>query len=118
MLYMLEPKLLLTYLDGSSPLNYGLTVTTEPISFGNVKFISFRGVPSSPSSGYTFQIEVETTEESAGNTDLKLDLGTLALHSEDGEVEVVLVDDQNAVIGRKKVRAEEAQKESRPIDEI
>lgn len=113
---MLEPNVLLTYLEGSEPLNYGVRVGIDPGTFGDVKLVSCQGIPGEPESGYTFVVVIDTTEVTTGNTEIVIDLGTMGLHPEEGEVEIQLVDSQSQLIGKKKVRAEEAQKETRPIE--
>lgn len=113
---MLEPNVLLTYLEGSDPLQYGVRVGVDSGTFGDVKLLSHQGIPSTPESGYTFVVVVDTTEGSTGEDEMIIDLGTMGLHSEEGEVEIQLVDSQSQLIGKKKVRAEEAQKETRPIE--
>ena len=113
---MLDPNVLLTYLEGSDPLPYGVRVGVDSGTFGDVKLLSHQGIPSTPESGYTFVVVVDTTEGSTGEDEIIIDLGTMGLHPEEGEVEIQLVDSQSQLIGKKKVRAEEAQKETRPTE--
>lgn len=113
---MLEPNVLLTYLEGSEPLNYGVKVGIDSETFGDVTLVSCLGVPEEPESGYTFVVVIDTTEGGTGSEELVIDLGTMDLHPEEGEVEIQLVDSQSQLIGKKKVKAAEAQKESRPTE--
>ncbi len=111
---MIEPTLLLTYLEGSSPLQYAIKVSVKFEDDG-VMLLSHLGVPEEPYEDSIFLIEVVTDPDS-GVEELVIDLGTIPLDPTVSEVEVRLLDDQSNELGRNKIRAEEAQKESRPIE--
>lgn len=109
---LIEPTLELSYWEGSDPLEYHLTVKLEE---AEGSLISHLEIPSEPQEGSTFQIIVVTGEE--GSEELSVDLGEMFENHLDGEVEIILHDASSEVIGKNKIRAQEAQKEERPIGE-
>lgn len=114
---MYEPKVELFYLEGSNPKDYDLVVTIDVEETEGLKMVAHRSIPNAPYSGETYQITIGMGTEDTHKEVLRVPLGEFPLDPDDGEFEVILEDDMSVIRGKGKVRAEEAQQESRPIDE-
>jgi hypothetical protein len=115
---MITPTVKLFYLEGSNPKDYDLVVSIDERLTSGVKLSEHQGIPEGPYSGYTYEISIGTGTEDNHVSELRVPLGIMELDPEHGEIEVVLKDGSSSIIGKGKVRAEEAQQESRPIEEF
>jgi hypothetical protein len=114
---MYEPKVELFYLEGSNPKDYDLVITIDVEETEGLKMAANRFIPNTPYNAETYQITVDMGTADTHKEVLRIHLGEFPLDPNDGELEVNLVNDTSKIVGKGKVRAEEAQQESRPIDE-
>lgn len=112
---MFTPEVNLTYLDGSNPKCYAVTVKVDVLETSGEKLVECRLVPNSADANHNVLLEINTCSGSNGNEELRIELGAISLDESLDTVEVNLIDNQQSIVGNKKVRAAEAQKESRPI---
>ncbi len=82
--------------------------------------ISHEVIPTTPSPGEEFHIDVNIQESGDGDnpTKLTIDLGTISLDPNDGEIHIHLLDAEKGDKGNGIVRAEEAQEATKPIPAI
>ena len=109
------PTATLFYLEGSNPVNYGIVVSCVETTQYSIISISEAKVHEEDENGYIIRVLVNTG--SRGSNELEKDLGTITLHPTLGFIEIEYFKNAN-LLGKKRVKTEEAQKESRPIDEL
>src|SRR5687768_12448963 len=110
---MYEPKVELFYLEGSNPRDYDLVITIDIEETEGLKIAANRIIPSAPYNTETYEVTIEMGTEDTHKEVWRIPLGLFPLDPDDGEFEVNLVDDMSTIVGKGKVRAEEAQQESR-----
>lgn len=109
------PTVDLYYIDGSNPKHYGLTTILNPAE-GSI--INSSNVQEHPDDENSFFVVIElSSDPEAGTSEHDSDLGELTLLPSVGFIDVHFEHD-GQLIEKKKVRTEEAQKESRPIGKI
>lgn len=115
---MFTPTLNLFYFEGSDPKEYELEISVDTQATSGLKLSNYKAVPNTPYENQTFLIEVVLGTDEAHVTTMRVPLELMNPDSDDWELEVNLVDSFSTIKGKGKVRAEEAQQESRPIEEF
>jgi hypothetical protein len=110
------PLVDLSYADGSNPIHYGLNISMDGSEdYSIMSASSIQSHPDDPN-GYIIVLDL-STDSSEGSVEYKIDLGELPLESSEGFIDIHFEND-GTLIEKRKVRTQEAQKESRPIELI
>lgn len=113
---MFTPTVKLFYLEGSNPKDYELEVSVDTRTTSGLKMTDQSTIPNAPYVDNKYLVEVGLGTEETHVTTKRIPLGTLSLEAGD-EIEVNLVS-SSEIKGKGRVRAEEAQQESRPTEEF
>lgn len=112
---MFTPKAELLFQDGSTPKRYCVIASfVETADYG---FVSVSNVQIHPDDSSGYLVIYTLGGNSKGGDELEVDLGTIPLVTSGGFVEVVFYDEQSNYLDKKRIRTEEAQKDTRPIEE-
>ena len=110
---LFTPKVELLFKDGSNPKHY--CIAASIIESQNYGLISASEIQDYPEENNGFIIKFTVGDETRGSNEMDADLGTLNLINDGGFVEVEFYDESSNLITKKRVRTEEAQKDTRPI---
>lgn len=109
----ITPNFVLTFQPGTNPVHYGVTILINDQGSSNPQVdLQNNGEMNSELTTYTTTVDMINVDDDP--VILKVDLGQLEIHPEDGEVDITLVDGATHV-GHARIKVKEAQDESRPI---
>ena len=109
------PKAELLYQDGSTPKRYCVVASfKETEVYG---FVSVSDVRDHTEDDNGYVVTYTVGGNSRGADELEADLGIIPLASNGGFIDVEFYDEQSIFLGKKRIRTEEAQKDTRPIEE-
>lgn len=109
------PSAELLYQDGSNPKRYCVVASfKETEEYG---FVTVSDVQSHREDENGYVVAYTVGGDSSGRDILDADLGTINLLNNGGFVDVEFYDEQSILLGKKRIRTEEAQKDTRPIEE-
>ena len=112
---MFTPKAELLYQDGSTPKRYCVIASfVETADYG---FVTVSDVQNHPEDSNGYLVTYTVGGNSRGGDELEVDLGTIPLANSGGFVDVEFYDEQSNYLDKKRIRTEEAQKDTRPIEE-
>lgn len=112
---LFTPKADLLYKDGPDPKQHCITASfVETADYG---FISAPEVQDHPEDSNGYLVTYTVGGNSRGRDEMDADLGTIPLVSNVNFVDIEFYDELSNLLGKKRVRAEEAQKDTRPIEE-
>lgn len=109
------PKADLLFKDGPDPKQHCIAASfVETADYG---FVSVSEVQDHPEDSNGYLVTYVVGGNSRGGDEMDADLGIIPLVSSVHFVDVEFYDEQSHFLGKKRVRAEEAQKDTRPIEE-
>ena len=109
------PKAELLYQDGSNPKHY--CIAASFVETANYGFVTASEVQDHPEEDDGYLVKYTVGNNSRGGDEMDADLGTITLVTSTGFVDVEFYDEQSNFLGKKRIRTEEAQKDTRPIEE-